>query len=200
MMFKKIIGTVLAAAFAASLIVSPASAHNPNQRGPVTSIFPALFGPVGAAALAGPVTTTATWTTMFTKNYFFKYYEWPKALHKASWLKKHGFKLDVDFKKHGVKIEGTKTKHHAKAHKSKLKIGKAVVGCVMGSALGAISASIRKATALGNPPRWRSQAEHERIVASGAEKKYELTSDEAQTALALCGAGSFALHWPQGNI
>jgi hypothetical protein len=65
----------------------------------------------------------------------------------------------------------------------------------MGSALGAISASIRKATALGNPLRWRSQAEHEAIVKSGYEKQFELTNDEAATALAFCGLGSFALHW-----
>jgi hypothetical protein len=87
------------------------------------------------------------------------------------------------------------TEHHSKSHKSKLNQGKMIVGCIMGSALGAITASVRKATALGNPPRWRSQAEHERIVASGYEKQFELTSNEASTALALCGLGSFALHW-----
>jgi hypothetical protein len=79
--------------------------------------------------------------------------------------------------------------------KSKSNTGKMIVGCIMGSALGAISASVRKASALGNPPRWRSQAEHERIVASGYEKQFELTSREAATALAFCGLGSFALHW-----
>jgi hypothetical protein len=65
----------------------------------------------------------------------------------------------------------------------------------MGSALGAISASARKATALGNPPAWRSQAEHEKIVASGVEKQFELTNDEAWTAVSYCGAGSLVLHW-----
>ena len=73
--------------------------------------------------------------------------------------------------------------------------GPLIVGCIMGSAFGAITASIRKASAMGNPPRWRSQAEHERIVKSGYEKQFELTSAEAATALALCGLGSFALHW-----
>ena len=67
----------------------------------------------------------------------------------------------------------------------------------MGSALGAISAAIRKGNALGNPLRWRSQAEHEMIVKSGVEKKFELTNEEAQTALAFCGLGSFALNWQQ---
>jgi hypothetical protein len=50
---------------------------------------------------------------------------------------------------------------------------------------------------MGNPPRWRSQAEHEKILASGYEKQFELTLDEANTAMAFCGLGSFALHWPQ---
>jgi len=182
-MFKKILGTVLAAAFAASLIVSPASAHNPNQKGPISSIFPALLGPVGVAAAVGTSTTTATW---FTKSYYkwvfnWKTWQWQKAPCSGHFCKSEKIK-------------------HSKSSKSKSNMGKAVVACVMGSALGAISASIRKATALGNPPKWRSQADHERIVASGAEKKYELTSDEAATALAACGLGSFALHWPQGNI
>jgi hypothetical protein len=67
----------------------------------------------------------------------------------------------------------------------------------MGSAFGAITAAIRKGNAMGNPLRWRSQAEHEAIVKSGHEKQFELTNKEAATALALCGLGSFALHWPQ---
>jgi hypothetical protein len=82
-----------------------------------------------------------------------------------------------------------------KVHRGNSNTGKIVVGCIIGSAAGAITASIRKATALGNPPRWRSQAEHEKIVASGYEKQFELTNQEAATAVALCGLGSFALHW-----
>jgi hypothetical protein len=190
MMFKKILGTVLAAAFAASMIVSPASAHNPNQKGPISSIFPALLGPVAAASAIGTSSTVASWFT--TK---FIGWKWVYTGHKWVWTH-HGWKWQAQYDK----VKNFKQIKHSKTYKSKLKVGKVVVGCVMGSALGAISASIRKATALGNPPKWRSQADHERIVASGAEKKYELTSDEAQTALALCGAGSFALHWPQGNI
>jgi len=86
---------------------------------------------------------------------------------------------------------------HQQGGTSNKTIGKVMVGCIFGSALGAITSSMRKATAMGNPPRWRSQAEHERILASGYEKQFELTSNEANTALALCGLGSFALHWPQ---
>jgi hypothetical protein len=199
-MFKKIIGTVLVAAFAASMIVAPASAHNPNQKGPVTSIFPALLGPLGFATLIGPGTSTALATKALTFKFW--HFKWIGAYHDLTqagwnvskdiiWKDFHGHKIPKKVKLNASKQVSTK---------SKLKIGKTVVGCVMGSAFGAISASIRKASALGNPPRWRSQAEHERIVASGAEKKYELTSDEAATALSACGLGSFALHWPQGNI
>jgi hypothetical protein len=180
-MFKKILGTVLAAAFAASMIVSPASAHNPNQKGPISSIFPALLGPVAAAAAVG-TTTTTFFTTKFAG--------WKFAGWKWKWTR-WGWKKIPKFEPKYKKIQ-----HSSKSRSSQ---GKAVVACVMGSALGAITASVRKASALGNPPRWRSQAEHERIVASGAEKKYELTSDEAATALAACGLGSFALHWPTAN-
>jgi hypothetical protein len=172
----------LAAAFAASLIVSPASAHNPNQKGPVTSIFPALFSPVAAAALAGPTTSTFSWLTTqwFSKKIFLGYHKvWTRYGWK--WVPKH---KTVHYKKH-IK--------HSNTNKSIN--GKVVVGCIMGSAFGAITASVRKATALGNPPRWRSQAEHEKIVASGYEKQFELTNDEAHTSTALCGLGSFALHW-----
>jgi hypothetical protein len=90
--------------------------------------------------------------------------------------------------------------HHQRSGKSRSQQGKMVVACVMGSALGAITASIRKASAMGNPPRWRSQAEHEKIVASGYEKQFELTNDEAKTSTALCGLGSFALHWPRQAV
>lgn len=65
--------------------------------------------------------------------------------------------------------------------------------CIGGSALGLIWAANAKATALGNPPRWRSQAEHERIVASGIEKKYELTNGEAAAIGFTCGAGAFGV-------
>ena len=192
--FKKILGAAVVVALATSVVTSSASAHNPNNYKAPGGIFPALLGPVGVAAAVGSSATTATWTTSFTKKFFFHKYNfhaWKKVYH----LKKAGFDLDI-YKKHKwVKVKATKTKHHARAGKSRSSQGKAVVACVMGSALGAITASVRKATALGNPPRWRSQAEHERIVASGYEKQFELTSDESSTALALCGLGSFTLNW-----
>ena len=166
-----------------------------NNQQPRFGIFPAIFGPIGAAAAVG--TSTSTLSTVLTKKFFFYKYN-PYGWKKVFYLKKTGFDVDI-YKKHKfVKVKATKTKHQTS--KSKSNMGKAVVACVMGSAFGAITASIRKATALGNPPRWRSQAEHERIVASGVEKKYELTSDEASTALAACGLGSLFLRWPQGNI
>jgi hypothetical protein len=87
--------------------------------------------------------------------------------------------------------------YHNRAGKSRSQQGKMVVGCVMGSALGAITAAVRKASAMGNPPRLRSQAEHEAIVKSGVEKRFELTSDEASMATAFCGLGSLLLRWQQ---
>jgi hypothetical protein len=100
--------------------------------------------------------------------------------------------------KDGVKIEGeksgVKTKNHSRSSNN---VGKAVVGCIFGSALGAITSAVRKGNALGNPLRWRSQAEHEKILASGYEKQFELTNAEAHTATAFCGLGSFTLNWQQ---
>ena len=193
--FNKTLGAVLAAAFAASMIVAPASASSSDNRGTHgVGIFPALLGPVGAAAAFGPTTTTAVWhSTLNKKLFFYKYnkYGW----YKVKKLYKAGY--DLKFYKKGkfVKVKGSKKVRHSRSNKSIN--GKAVVGCIMGSALGAITASIRKGTAMGNPPRWRSQAEHEKILASGYEKQFELTNDEAATAVALCGLGSFALHWQQ---
>jgi hypothetical protein len=174
---KKIVATVLAAAFAASMIIVPASAASSDQKKQVTGlgIFPILAGPVGAAALF-PTTSTLAWTT--TKTLYFKWTWW-------------GWK-PVDYC-HGY---GCHKKYVKVQHENKTKsVGKAVVGCIMGSALGAITAAIRKGNALGNPLRWRSQAEHEMIVKSGYEKQFELTNDEAAIALSLCGLGSLALHW-----
>ena len=221
--------------FAASTVVVPASAHAPEKRGPISSIFPALLGPVGVAAAVGPTTSTLHWTT--TKMIpWSKTFTWTKVIQvptsvqtntywalntnaaNGQWIQ-HNFtdwsalannpnmirEIRPITETINVPKEITKsktitkdkkvTKHHSKSHKSKLNQGKMIVGCIMGSAFGAITASIRKASAYGNPQRWRSQAEHERIVASGYEKQFELTSNEASTALALCGLGSFALHW-----
>jgi hypothetical protein len=95
-----------------------------------------------------------------------------------------------------TKYKKVETKHSSK-DKSNSSQGKFIVGCIMGSALGGITAAIRKGDAMGNPLRWRSQAEHESIVKSGYEKQFELTNAEAALAVAFCGLGSFALHWQQ---
>jgi len=180
--FKKILGAAVVATIATSVVASSASAHNPNNYKAAGGIIPALAGPIGAAALF-PSTNTFHWTTtkLYSKTYF-KGFKWVKVNYE--WAKVPQYKTKTY----------TKTKHHSKSTKT---VGKAVVGCIFGSALGAITASVRKASAMGNPPRWRSQAEHEMIVASGYEKQFELTNDEASTAVALCGLGSFALHWQQ---
>lgn len=178
-------------AVAISTMTVSAFAHDPqNYKGP--GILPALAGPAAAAAIVG--TSTSAWSTVFTKKFFFYKYN-PYGWKKVFYLKKAGFDIDL-YKKHKfVKVEATKTEHHTSESKSDM--GKAIVGCVMGSAFGAMTSSVRKASAMGNPPHWRSQAEHEKIAASGSEKQFELTNDEAQTAVALCGLGSLALHWPQ---
>jgi hypothetical protein len=192
----KIFGAVLAVAFAAGMIVAPASAHSPEKGGPITSIIPSIAGPVGAAALFS-TTTTLNWTTTLYQKYF---YDWSlknilKAVQQGVELHKQGYEVHVDIKRQGIKINAEKDVKHSK--QSKNTNGKLVVSCVMGSAFGAISASVRKATAMGNPLRWRSQAEHEAIVKSGYEKQFELTNSEATTSTAFCGLGSLALHWPQ---
>jgi hypothetical protein len=63
-----------------------------------------------------------------------------------------------------------------------------VVACVMGSALGLISASVAKATAAGQPPRWLSQVEYER---TRNDTRNHLTSDEAAAIGFSCGLGAF---------
>jgi hypothetical protein len=210
MTFRKILGAAAIATLAMSIATS-ASAHDPKNYKTPGVILPALAGPIGAAALF-PSTSVFSWTTIATKTWT---YPWKGFFSGAfqgvnatgqyvhNVINPHYFNetlhLDNIFhQKSGVHSTSADYKqHHSRTSKN---VGKAVVGCIFGSALGAISASIRKASAMGNPPRWRSQAEHERIVASGVEKKYELTNDEAHTAVALCGAGSLTLHWPQGNV
>ena len=178
---SKLFTATVAAALIAGTFAGSASAQSNNPR---TGIAPALLAPVGLAAFIGTSSTT------LTKSFgFWKWQGW--GWNKVHYLKNAGWNVDITKKYYGKKIKV----HADKTHKSKLNTGKAVVGCIMGSAFGAITASVRKASALGNPPRWRSQAEHEKIVASGYEKQFELTSDEASTALSLCGLGSFALHW-----
>lgn len=184
----KFVAAVLAMAIASSAMTVSAFAQNPQNN---TGILPGIFGPAAVAALVG--TSTTTWSTVLTKKFFFYKYN-PYGWKKVFYLKRSGFDIDL-YKKHKfVKVKASKTEHHTSQSKSDM--GKAVVGCVMGSALAAITSSIRKASAMGNPPSWRSQAEHEAIVASGSEKQFELTNDESQTALSFCGLGSLALNWP----
>jgi hypothetical protein len=183
---SKFVATALAAAFAACMLAAPASANSDKKPTTGVGILPALAGPVGVAGLVGTSTNHLT----FTK--FFKFYPSQKwGWYKIKYLKYHGWDVDKYYKHGKIKVHAKKTQTST----NRMTQGKAVVGCVMGSALGAISASIRKASALGNPIRWRSQAEHEAIVKSGYEKQFELTSDEAAIALSLCGLGSFALNW-----
>jgi hypothetical protein len=211
--FKKILGAAVVATLAMSVVATSASAHNPqNYKGP--GILPALAGPIGAAALF-PTTSTFHWTTIATQKWYYpwsyKPFNFGNVVHQganavqqhvSNIYNPHYFNESIhltgpdkifkpDYGAHKVKAD-YKVKHS----KSKSGInGKIAVGCIFGSALAVITASVRKASAMGNPPRWRSQAEHEKIVASGYEKQFELTNDEASTAVALCGLGSFALHW-----
>jgi hypothetical protein len=219
---QKILGAAVVATLATSVVASSVSAHNPqNYKG--SGILPTLAGPVGAAALF-PTTSTLHWTTTKWVPWS-KTFTWTKTItvnENTFWIKNvqgqgnqpwaqvnQNAYNNVNLNTHIREIrvvevpkDITKTKtiegkkkvktNHSKSNKS---VGKAVVGCIFGSALGAITSSVRKASAMGNPPRWRSQAEHEKIVASGYEKQFELTNDEAATSTALCGLGSFTLHW-----
>jgi hypothetical protein len=186
---KKIVATVLAAALAASTVSVPAYATTDNKNKTGVGILPALAGP---AFLAHSISGlhTSHWTVV--KN--FKFYKWQNwGWQKVNYLKYQGYDVTKKVYGHKVKVHAEKHKHSTRGSDQ----GAYIVGCIMGSALGAISAAIRKGNALGNPIRWRSQAEHEQIVRSGYEKQFELTNDEAATALAFCGLGSFALRWEQ---
>ena len=191
----KIVVAALAAIIAFGSMSAPASAQQPpQQQRQGVGIWPLFAGPLGMAFI-GSSTTTAFWSTAVTKKlFFYKYnwFKWGKVYH----LHKAGYDIKINkIGKKFVKVKGTKTTHHSQPDSNNMTQGKAIVGCIMGSAFGAISAAIRKGNALGNPLRWRSQAEHERIVASGYEKQFELTNDEAWTAVAFCGLGSLTLRW-----
>jgi hypothetical protein len=184
---SKIVATVVAAAIAASTISLPAFADTKKPTG--AAMVPALGTP---AILGATIPAVNKIPYVLVQDFKFKIWQgW--GWDKIRYLKHLGYHVEKDiFYKKFVKVHAVKKGNIQRTNSSQ---GYAVVGCIMGSALGAISASVRKGTAMGNPLRWRSQAEHEAIVRSGAEKKYELTSDEAATALALCGLGSFALRW-----
>jgi hypothetical protein len=168
-MKSKVVATVLAAALAVSSISVPAYADdNQKKHQAVYGVFGALAGPIGiAAAIGGSSFTQLKWV-IWKKVFINLYYPKP-GLYKLAKLYHHGFKIkDIDLVRYGdkkyVKVKLAKKKYAVDKHKSAQ--GKFIVACIMGSALGAISASARKATALGNPPAWRSQAEH----ASGARE------------------------------
>jgi hypothetical protein len=185
----KVAATIVAAALAVTPISVPAFADD-QQKPTGLGIFGALVGPAAIAA----TTTGAHWHHLFlAKKFYFPktYWGWKKAIWTKHVLQYKGWEVDKYVGRYKIKLKATKESH---SHHSGNQ-GKFVVACIMGSAVGAISAAARKATALGNPPSWRSQAEHEKIVASGYEKQFELTNDEAWTAVALCGLGSLALHW-----
>jgi hypothetical protein len=186
---KKLIATVLAAVLAASTIIVPASAASNDNKPKATGfgILPALAGPIAiGTGMSGP--SLSTWTA----HKYFKFWKWDyHGWQKVHYLKEHGWYVHKKIHYGKVKVYAKKDQHNFRGSDQ----GKFMVACIMGSALGAISAAIRKGNALGNPLRWRSQAEHEAIVKSGYEKQFELTNDEAATALALCGLGSFALNW-----
>jgi hypothetical protein len=180
----KAMALVIATAVAATSMATTVSAQQQQQR---SSIIPLVAGPVALGAGIGATTSTFGWfTTKLAWNKIWIPGKWVKVGWKWKYIPGH-----KKYVLQKVKV------HHSQTNRSNSAQGKAIVGCIFGSALGAITSSMRKATAMGNPPRWRSQAEHERIVASGYEKQFELTSNEANTAIALCGLGSFALHWPQ---
>jgi hypothetical protein len=172
---SKIIATAIAVAMTVGTMAAPASAQQNQQR---QSILPTAVSPLVAAWLF-PATNTFHWTT---HKYF-----WFKVPVKKPVIQSFSYQKP---KYKWVKIK--KVKHHSRTSTN---VGKAVVGCIFGSALGAITSAVRKGNAMGNPLRWRSQAEHEKILASGYEKQFELTNAEAHTATAFCGLGSFALNW-----
>ncbi len=211
----KVIAAALATVVAASIGATSASAHNPKNYKTPGVIVPAIAGPVVAGALF-PATSTFSWTTIATKTWTYPWAHGPgkfgfftgnyvpqglnatgQYVHNVINPNYFGETLHISNPHQPSGTHSTSAKYKQNHSRSSKNVGKAVVGCIFGSALGAITASIRKASSMGNPPRWRSQAEHERIVASGVEKKYELTNDEAHTAVALCGLGSLTLHWPQ---
>jgi hypothetical protein len=220
---NKFFAAALAATFAASTIITPAFADSSKPKEQDGSILPALAAPIGIAAAIGSTTTVHAWSTVHTQVWSYPFtntrnvfsligpnggvtqgvHATGQYVHNV--INPHYFNetLYIDPNIVTKPATGThqttaqyKVKHTAKetGHSAQ---GQFVVGCIMGSAFGAITAAIRKGNAMGNPLRWRSQAEHEAIVKSGYEKQFELTNAEAATALALCGLGSLTLYWPQ---
>ena len=211
------VALTLATAIMVSSVASTASAQQQQQQ--TRNWLPAatVATPFAIGAAMGASATSFSWTTIATQTWNFPWAHGripiltgnyvPQGIHATGQYVSNVFNphyfnetlhISNPHQSSGVHSTSAQHKqHHQRGGTSNKTIGKVMVGCIFGSALAAITASMRKATAMGNPPRWRSQAEHERIVASGYEKQFELTSNEANTAIALCGLGSFALHWPQ---
>ena len=180
----------LAALFAVTAALSPVQAADYKASPQQKQAQQATYAPAPAPAATGfgfllPATSLVGLAATTTSTHFLtsKFYI-TKWIPKKIWI--HGHKKII-WKK--VKIAKTKTTSRS----SKGIDGKIAVGCIFGSALSLILNASHKAAAMGNPLRWRSQAEHERIVASGYEKQFELTNEEAQLASAFCGLGGFAV-------
>ena len=130
----KILATVLAVALAAGTMSVPASAATDNKKPTIAAIVPAMAGPaILGATIAGPSSTLHTFT-IFKKFQFYKWQDW--GWYKVKALKYHGFDVHKKFYGHKVKVYASKEKYKV-THKGSNQ-GKFVVGCVMGSALGAI--------------------------------------------------------------
>lgn len=176
--------TAFAALAACAAAVAPALAADQKAKPQQAAVYPAAVATPGTAllpftslvGLAATNTTTSLLTTSFTAKKFIGF-KWIKVGHKLVKVPKYK----------------TVTKTKTTSHSSKGIDGKIAVGCIFGSALSLIYNAANKGAAMGNPLRWRSQAEHERIVASGYEKQFELTNEEAQLASAFCGLGGFAV-------
>ena len=213
---QKVIAAALSAALVVSTIPAPAAAQQQQQQQQQgLGIWSLLAGPFAASFFT--TTSTFHWTTIATQTWNFPWAHGPgkfgfltgnyvpqglnatgQYIHNVIDPKYFGETLHISNPHQSSGTHSTSAKYKQQHSKSSKSIqGKIVVGCIFGSALATIWSAARKGSAMGNPLRWRSQAEHERILASGVEKKYELTLAEANRAMALCGLGSFTLYWPQ---
>jgi hypothetical protein len=206
----------LAGALALSAaVLSPAHAQSNKNK---TSVLPLVAGPVIAGALF-PATSTFSWTTIGMKTWSFPWAHGPgkfgfftgnyvpqglnatgQYVHNVVNPKYFGETLHISSPHQSSGTHSTSAKYKQQHSRSSKNVGKAVVGCIFGSALGAITSAVRKGHAMGRPTKWYPQAEFEKLQKAGYWKASELTIDEANTAVALCGLGSFTLHWPQQPI
>lgn len=210
--------TLLALAAITALLTGPTMAQSPQTKAGVKAA--ATVAPVAFLSTIWTTSTlhwstvgTQTWNFPWVHTYIHRFIPIPNPTLPNSWavqgintVGQYGSNIaDPTYFNEAIHISnplpgangqtGTHStsaqykQQHSKTSKSLH--GELIVGCIMGSAVGLITTSIIKAYQMGNPPRWRSQFEHEQILASGIEKQYELTPEEAQTAAAVCGLGSF---------